>query len=144
MLKRLIVLIVLSLLAAGSPHTFAAPPAPKDLFNGKDLNGWHIDVPAIDNDPKARPPFIVRNGLLVSLGTPGGHLITDAAYEDYRLEVQYRFAAQPGNTGVLVHASTPRALYGMFPRSIEVQMEHRNAGDVGGMWDAAGGARRAE
>jgi len=43
--------------------------------------------------------------------------------------VQYRFAAQPGNAGVLVHASTPRALYGMFPRSIEVQMEHQNAGD---------------
>jgi hypothetical protein len=30
---------------------------------------------------------------------------------------------------VLVHASTPRALYRMFPRSIEVQMEHGNAGD---------------
>jgi len=29
----------------------------------------------------------------------------------------------------LVHASTPRALYGMFPKSIEVQMMHENAGD---------------
>jgi hypothetical protein len=129
MLKHLIVLIVLTVLAAGATHTFAAPLAPKDLFNGKDLSGWHMDVPAMDKDPKARAPFIVRNGLLVSLGTPGGHLITDAAHEDYRLEVQYRFAAQPGNAGVLVHASTPRALYGMFPRSIEVQMEHQNAGD---------------
>src|SRR4028118_989964 len=105
MLKRLIVLIVLSLLAAGATHTFAAPPAPKDLFNGKDLSGWHMDVPALDNDTKARPPFIVRNGLLVSLGTPGGHLITDAAYEDYRLEVQYRFAAQPGHAGAVAPAS---------------------------------------
>lgn len=132
MLKRLTVLIVISLLAAGAAHTFAAPPAPKDLFNGRDLSGWHRDVPAMDReskDPKVRPPFIVRNGLLVSLGTPGGHLITDSAFEDYRLEVQYRFAAQPGNAGVLVHASTPRALYGMFPRSIEVQMESGNAGD---------------
>jgi len=63
------------------------------------------------------------------LGTPGGHLITDAVYENYRLEVEYRFAGQPGNCGVLVHASTPRALYGMFPKSIEVQMMHENAGD---------------
>ncbi|HYC27505.1 MAG TPA: DUF1080 domain-containing protein, partial [Chitinophagaceae bacterium] len=31
--------------------------------------------------------------------------------------------------GVLVHASTPRALYGMFPKSLEVQLEHNNAGD---------------
>ena len=34
-----------------------------------------------------------------------------------------------GNCGVLVHASRPRALYGMFPASIEVQMHHGNAGD---------------
>ena len=101
----------------------------ENLFNGKDLSGWHVDVPKMDNDPKVKSPFIVRNGLLVSLGNPNGHLISDAVYQNYRLEVQYRFAAKPGNCGVLVHASTPRALYSMFPASIEVQMFHRNAGD---------------
>jgi hypothetical protein len=99
------------------------------LFNGQDITGWHVDVPKMDNDPTARNPFIVRNGMLVSLGTPGGHLISDAVYQDYRLEVEYRFAGKPGNCGVLVHASTPRALYGMFPKSLEVQMMHQNAGD---------------
>jgi hypothetical protein len=83
----------------------------------------------MDNDPEVRNPFIVRNGLLVSLGTPNGHLITDSVYQDYRLEAEYRFAAEPGNCGILVHASTPRALYDMFPKSIEVQMMHENAGD---------------
>jgi len=101
----------------------------RDLFNGKNLNGWHVDVPKMDNDPSVRSPFIVRDGLLVSLGTPGGHLISDAVYQDYRLEAQYRFAGKPGNCGVLVHASTPRALYSMFPKSLEVQMMHENAGD---------------
>jgi hypothetical protein len=99
------------------------------LFNGKDLSGWHADVPDMDDDPDAKMPFIVRDGMLVSLGTPGGHLITDEVYMDYRLEVEYRFAAKPGNCGVLVHASTPRALYKMFPKSMEVQMMHENAGD---------------
>src|SRR5690606_40668106 len=66
---------------------------------------------------------------LVSLGEPRGHLITDKEYENYRLEVEYRFAAKPGNCGVLVHASKPRALYKMFPQSLEVQMMHENAGD---------------
>ena len=101
----------------------------KNLFNGKNLKGWHWDVPEMDKNPGARNPFIIRDGLLVSLGTPRGHLITDKIYENYRLEVQYRFAGKPGNCGVLVHASTPRALYGMFPKSLEVQMEHNNAGD---------------
>jgi hypothetical protein len=99
------------------------------LFNGTDLSGWHADVPAMDSNPDTINPFIVRDGLLVSLGTPGGHLITDGEFENYRLEVAYRFAAEPGNCGVLVHASTPRALYDMFPQSMEVQMQHTNAGD---------------
>jgi len=67
--------------------------------------------------------------MLVSLGTPGGHLITDSVFQNYRLKVEYRFAGEPGNCGVLIHSSTPRALYGMFPRSLEVQMESGNAGD---------------
>ncbi|HEY8513510.1 MAG TPA: DUF1080 domain-containing protein [Cyclobacteriaceae bacterium] len=100
-----------------------------NLFNGKDLTGWHWDVPEMDNNKNVRNPFIVRDGLLVSLGKPGGHLITDAEYENFRLEVEYRFAGEPGNCGVLVFASTPRALYKMFPKSIEVQMMHENAGD---------------
>lgn len=99
------------------------------LFNGTDLSGWHEDVPMMDSIPTARSPFIVRKGMLVSLGEPRGHLITDSKYANYRLEVEYRFPQEPGNCGVLVHASTPRALYEMFPQSIEVQMEHQNAGD---------------
>jgi hypothetical protein len=108
------------------PSTNAAA---KSLFNGNNLDGWHADVPELDKNPTGQSPFIVRNGLLVSLGTPGGHLITDDEYQNYRLEVEYRFAGKPGNCGVLVHASKPRALYEMFPQSIEVQMHHENAGD---------------
>lgn len=104
-------------------------PKPISLFNGKDLSGWHADVPEMDTNANAKTPFIIRNGLLVSLGTPGGHLITDSDYQNYRLRIEYRFAGVPGNCGALVHASTPRALYHMFPKSIEVQMMHTNAGD---------------
>ncbi|MEJ2703639.1 MAG: DUF1080 domain-containing protein [Sedimentisphaerales bacterium] len=99
------------------------------LFNGKDLSGWHVDVPDMDNDPNVKSPFIVRDRMLVSLGTPNGHLITDKVYQNYRLEAEYRFPGKPGNCGILVNASTPRALYDMFPKSIEVQMLHENAGD---------------
>jgi hypothetical protein len=85
--------------------------------------------PEKDTNPSVRDSFIVRNGMLVSLGTPEGHLVTEQTYRNYRLEVEYRFPGKPGNCGVLVHASKPRALYKMFPQSIEVQMEHENAGD---------------
>ena len=99
------------------------------LFNGKDLSNWDADVPARDTNPNAPPSFIVRNGMLVSLGKPEGHLVTKQQYRDYRLEAEYRFAGKPGNCGILVHASRPRALYKMFPQSIEVQMMSGDAGD---------------
>jgi hypothetical protein len=99
------------------------------LFNGIDLEGWHVDVPAMDSISEATSPFIIRDGLLVSLGSPRGHLITDKEYQDFQLDVEYRFVGEPGNCGVLVFASTPRSLYKMFPKSIEVQMMHENAGD---------------
>ena len=126
-MKKTFILLLLPamILACTQP----SPPKTKALFNGKDLNGWHADVPAMDQNPDTVNPFIVRDSLLVSLGTPGGHLITDSMYSNYRLTAEYRFAGKPGNCGLLVHASTPRALYKMFPQSLEVQMMHQNAGD---------------
>ena len=117
------------LLAAAIAAFGVSAMKPRPLFNGHDLAGWHIDVPDRDSNPQLRNPFTVRNGHLVTLGTPAGHIISDSAFANYRLEVEYRFTATPGNAGVLIHASTPRALYGMFPKSIEVQMESQNAGD---------------
>lgn len=102
---------------------------PVQLFNGKDLSGWKADVPKADSDPNIAPSFIVRDGKLVSLGDPKGHLVSEKEYSNYKLTVEYRFPGKPGNCGVLVHASTPRFLYAMFPKSIEVQMQHQDAGD---------------
>jgi hypothetical protein len=109
----------------------ASPVELTSLFNHRDLDGWSADVPAADDKPGLPGSFVVRDGTLVSLGEPRGHLVTERAYRDYRLEIEYRFPGAPGNGGVLVHASTPRALYDMFPQSIEVQMQ---AGDAGDFW----------
>jgi len=128
-MKSFLILAVCVTAALGSTPRCASQRQRQSLFNGRDLTGWHVDVPAADSNVRVRSPFVVRNGMLVSLGEPRGHLITDSSFRDYRLEIEYRFPSTPGNAGVLVHASTPRALYGMFPRSIEVQMESGNAGD---------------
>lgn len=119
-------MVTCALILAASP---IAPNKEINLFNGKDLSGWHMDVPELDQNPEGKKPFVVKEGKLVSLGSPGGHLITDAVYQNYRLVAEYRFSARPGNCGVLVHASTPRRLYGMFPQSMEVQMQSGDAGD---------------
>ena len=121
--------LLIALMLAGQAPPGVTPQTDVPLFNGKDLSNWEADVPARDTDPGLPPSFVVRDGMLVSLGKPLGHLVTKQIYRNYRLEVEYRFPGKPGNCGILVHASRPRALYKMFPQSIEVQMHSGNAGD---------------
>jgi hypothetical protein len=127
-MRATLLIAALACVAAQSPPV-VTPDKVVPLFNGKDLSGWTPDVPARDADKDLPDSFIVRNGMLVSLGKPEGHLLTTQAYRNYRLEVEYRFPGKGGNCGVLVHASRPRALYKMFPQSIEVQMNSGHAGD---------------
>jgi hypothetical protein len=128
---RIVLLLALLVPLQAPADPVVAPTATIALFNGHDLSNWEADVPDRDTAPNLRPSFIIRDGRLVSLGTPEGHLVTRQQYRDYRLQAEYRFAGKPGNCGLLVHASRPRALYKMFPQSIEVQM---NSGDAGDFW----------
>mgnify|MGYP002639675278 CR=1 FL=1 len=120
---------LLVLLAACSGSAEPQAPETVHLFNGSDLEGWHADVPEADGTPDIAASFSVRDGLLISHGSPQGHLLTDAFFSNYELIVEYRWPGEGGNCGVLVHASLPRMLYGMFPQSIECQMHAGNAGD---------------
>ena len=126
-MRMLLLAPCLVLLAAAD--TAIVPDKVIPLFNGGNLSNWVVDVPDADANPDIAPSFIVRNGTLVSLGDPRGHLISTGVYANYRLEAEYRFPGKGGNCGILVHASRPRALYRMFPQSIEVQMDSGNAGD---------------
>ena len=101
------------------------------LIPDEKLTGWYPDVPDADDNPDIKPSFLTRDGNLVSMGRPLGHLITKESFKDYRLVVEYRFADKPGNCGVLVHTDgkRPRVLYDMFPASVEVQLQHNQAGD---------------
>src|SRR5690606_6564964 len=80
--------------STGTPATDAPDaPSPSDaapiaLFDGVSLAGWHTDVPAADGGVEVPPSFTVRDGLLVSNGSPEGHLITDESFRDYRLVVE--------------------------------------------------------
>lgn len=118
--------LLLLLAACAAPSQL---PQPVALWNGTSLLGWHADVPDADGGKAVEPSFVCQDGLLVSNGTPQGHLITDRSFANYRLAVEWRWPGEPGNCGILVHASTPRRLYGMFPQSIECQLHHGNAGD---------------
>jgi len=103
------------------------------LFNGKNFDGWTAVI--------GKPEFklediwsVADGGILVckGKGKPPGYLRTNRDdFENYTLTLQWRFPAGTpgGNSGVLVHASTPNAL-GVWPKSLEAQLNHKNAGDI--------------
>ncbi|MFO0891758.1 MAG: DUF1080 domain-containing protein [Isosphaeraceae bacterium] len=120
--------IVLAVVFAAVVSPAPAQDQPIQLFNGKDLSGW---TPVLDQ-PGADPSktWSVADGLLKCTGKPVGYLKTDREFGDYVLRLEWRWPAgtEGGNNGVLVHATTPRAL-GIWPKSIEVQLFKGNAGD---------------
>lgn len=107
----------------------ATQPGDVALFNGRDLAGWTSDL----DDPKVKMQdvwSVLPGGVLHCKGRPAGVLRTNKDYSDYTLILDWRWLPETGggNNGVLVHASTPRTL-GIWPRSVEVQLESENAGD---------------
>lgn len=110
------------------PVLHAAEPQP--LFNGKNLDGWSFDI--IDPEVKPEAVWSVAEGILVCKGRPPGVIRSVKEYSNYELKVEWRWApgGKPGNSGVLVHASTPREIF-VWPKSVEVQL---GTGDAGDFW----------
>jgi putative membrane-bound dehydrogenase-like protein len=102
------------------------------LWNGRDLAGWG----AFLGGEGARPEDVwsVRDGVLACRGEPFGYLFTEARYRSFELTLEWRFdpARGPGNSGVLLRKVGEERIW---PRSIEAQLQHTNAGDL---WNIGG------
>lgn len=106
----------------------AAAAEPVALFDGRSLEGWTFDIISPNVEPTE--VWSVRDGMIVCKGRPPGVLRTAKDYSNYELTVEWRWApgGKPGNSGLLVHASKPREIF-VWPKSLEVQLAHGNAGD---------------
>ena len=110
-----------------------AEPSKIVLFNGQNFAGWTavIDKPQLQLSDIWS---VAEGGVLVcrGKGQPRGYLRHHRDdFENYILQLEWRFPAGTpgGNSGVLVHASTPNAL-NVWPKSLEAQLNHQNAGDI--------------
>jgi hypothetical protein len=100
-----------------------------ELFNGKDFTGWTYYLS--DEKTKMEDVWSVKDGVIVCKGRPSGYLRTEKDYSNYVLTLEWRWpeGTERGNSGVLVHSSTPKAI-GVWPKSIEAQLALGNAGDI--------------
>jgi hypothetical protein len=112
----------------GAAATSAEDEGAIMLFNGKDLSGWTCELskPGV----KMEDVWTVADGVLSCKGRPIGYLITKRKdFKNYRIEFDWRWSGgKGGNSGLLLHCSTPRAL-GFWCKSVEVQLKSGDAGD---------------
>lgn len=98
-----------------------------NLFKGGDFSGWELRT-----DPKVAVAEVFTlqpDGVIASAGKPSGFLASTNSYRNYRLHVEWRWTAKPGNGGVLLHiANGP--MDRVWPTSLQVQTKHGAAGDL--------------
>ena len=123
-------LAFLSLLAMAGWIGMAAPLAAQEgqevrLFNGKNFSGWTYHLR--DSDKKLEEVWSIDDGVLTCKGDPRGYLRTEQDYTNYVLKLEWRFPGKPGNSGVLLRMVGEDKVW---PKSIEAQLHHQNAGDI--------------
>lgn len=103
-----------------------AGPETVVLFNGKDLEGWvrHSWSPNANQDGFF---FADQEGNLVSEGRPVGYLRTEGRYENYVLELEWRYRAHANDAGVLIGIGEHDDVW---PRALEVQMLRNETGNL--------------
>jgi len=111
-----------------STAVFADTPAKAvDFWNGKDLTGWEfVTSPTADIKTVCT---VTTDGVLAVIGKPTGYIQTTASYENYRLHVEWRWSAKPGNSGVLVHIS-PGPVDRIWPTCFQIQTKNTRVGDL--------------
>lgn len=96
-----------------------------ELWNGRDFTGWKLFVE--DENVDVGTVWSVREGVIHCAGKPFGYMRTLADYTDYKLHVEWRWAAKPTNSGIFVHMREPDMIW---PESIECQLYAGHAGDL--------------
>ncbi len=116
------VLIAANAMAADRPENTTVK-----LFNGKNLDGWTYFL----RDPNSKMEdvwSVSDEGVLICKGQPVGYIRTQEKYTNYVLELEWRFDPEkkPGNSGVLLRMVGEDKVW---PKSVEAQLQHQNAGD---------------
>jgi hypothetical protein len=144
MLSKLLACLLLvtlgTSLGLAQNKTSAAKEEWIQLFNGKDLSGWHPKIRGYALNENFGNTFRVENGVMKvaydqysAFDNKFGHIFYKDPFSYYRIAVEYRFVGEqaPGgpnwalkNSGIMIHCLDPKTMGKDqdFPISIEVQL----------------------
>ena len=141
-MKKILTFIILSCfpLLIFSQEKAIDPKEWKQLFNGKNLDGWHPKIRNNALDDNYANTYSVTNGMMqvrydgyTAFDEKFGHIFYKDKYSYYRIAVEYRFVGVqptggPGwatrNSGIMIHCQAPETMGKDqdFPISIEDQL----------------------
>jgi len=130
-MKRIIQFVGIALATGVAPwsgQTAEKPIAPQKktaLFDGRTFDGWVRYLR--DGKGNVDETWTVQpEGVLACTGKPAGYIRTAKDYKDYKLHVEYRWTAKPGNNGILIHMIGEDRVW---PKSLECQGGFGHNGD---------------
>lgn len=75
----------------GATAGCSAPATAQSLFTGKDLTGWHTFLRGRGKNVDPKGVFSVTNGVIRITGEEWGGLVSEEAFSNYHLSVEYRW-----------------------------------------------------
>jgi hypothetical protein len=139
-MKKIMLTAMAVLLAIGSYAQKTSDENWIQLFNGKDLNDWHVKINGYELDDNFGNTFYVEDGVMKvkydeydKFDNRFGHIFYKKPYSYYKIAVEYRFVGEQApegpawayrNSGIMVHGQPPHSMEKdqNFPISIEVQL----------------------
>ncbi|HEU5053157.1 MAG TPA: DUF1080 domain-containing protein [Hanamia sp.] len=124
-------LALVSLAACNSSSSITKEEGYTDLFNGKNLDGWH--------QLNGKAKYAVENGEIVGTtvgNTPNSFLVTDSTYGDFFLDVDFKVDTAM-NSGIQIRSeSTPDYNNGRV-HGYQVEIDPSTRAWSGGIYDEA-------
>lgn len=103
------------------------------LFDGKTFGKFVVVLDGqggkvnkfFESSVQQQSTFAIRDGLLVTTGTPNGYIRTSDVYDNFVFHVEVRYPSR-GNSGVVVHIQRDA----VWPRAIECQLYQSHMGRI--------------
>ena len=70
----------------------------QSLFNGKNFEGWTFHIDPRAKDLKPEDVWSIDKGVIICKGKPFGYMITKNEYENYILELEWKWGDKAGNS----------------------------------------------
>jgi len=132
-MKRIIIILVTVLLSCSLSQA-----QERELFNGKNLDGWYIFLKerGRNNDPKG--VFTIVDGILKISGEEWGCLTSNESFSDYKLVLEFKWGgknhpprdAKARDCGLLIHSQGEDGAFGKtWMYSIEANIIEGGMGD---------------